>query len=155
MNDYIPKDFDYAGAYYKTMLAKHWMNELIGPKIFENEDDELNRKLTKLNIMEKKRMLGIPLTDDDYEKSVNENKSFAQRPMNIAAITTKTFAQNLTSKPLPDLRFFEKPTSISSGNMPKASDFYPWLKYFEKERQAKIPKMNLAELLKMAVRKKL
>jgi hypothetical protein len=137
------------GYYYKTMLLNNFVRDYV-----PTEENRLNRELKRLDIATKKKMLGIPLTDDDYEKSVNENKPFMQRPASLMAIAASKINSHLTR--LPSLSAFEKPAinSIKLDNVTdnwKTLDKSPFFQYFKKNN-FRLP-INLADVYKIATKR--
>jgi hypothetical protein len=47
--------------------------------LMSREDNTLDRTEKRLSIIEHKRRLGLPVSDDDYEEATNEGKSFFSR----------------------------------------------------------------------------
>lgn len=148
MFDKMDKD-DWLAGYYKTMIANNILN-----RIWPSEDARLNSELAKLSIIEKKKTLGIPLTDDAYEDSVNEELSFdkARIPMAVAASQIKK--STVRSKALPDLRFFDKPTDMTiHAKNPSPLPLLDIL--MGKKSSLPVPKWDLEDIIKMAARKRI
>jgi hypothetical protein len=97
-------------AYYK---AKFWhdVRERAINNFAPNEIEDLDVKERRLDIVGKKKMLGIPLTDDDYETGVNEDRPFSQRNLGMMAVGANFLTG--TKKPLPDLKHFDKPGRLN------------------------------------------
>ena len=51
----------------------------IAQYIMSRGDEDLDRTEKRLSIIEHKRRLGLPVSDDDYEEANNEGKSFFSR----------------------------------------------------------------------------
>lgn len=97
-------------AYYK---AKFWhdVRERAINNFAPNEIEDLDVKERRLDIVGKKKMLGIPLTDDDYETGVNEDRTFSQKNLGLMALGTNLLIGK--KKPLPDLKYFDKPGKLN------------------------------------------
>lgn len=97
-------------AYYK---AKFWhdVRERAINNFAPNEIEDLDVKERRLDIVGKKKMLGIPLTDDDYETGVNEHRPFSQKNLGMMAVGANFLTG--TKKPLPDLKHFDKPGRLN------------------------------------------
>lgn len=117
--------------YYKTRL----INDL-QTRFLPTEEQSLDRDLKKLDVVSKKRMLGIPLTDDDYEDAVNDEKPFLQRNLGMMAVGGSAILGRAL-KPLPSLKAFEKPTVMNYGAAPKLNDLGGIFKYFGSATQNK------------------
>jgi hypothetical protein len=65
-----------------TAIERRYMAAKLGDqaldKIWESEDESLDRKQKRLSIMASQKALGLPYSDDDYEKSINEDRPFTQ-----------------------------------------------------------------------------
>jgi hypothetical protein len=97
-------------AYYK---AKYWhdIRERAINNFAPNEIEDLTIKERRLDILGKKKMLGIPLTDDDYETGVNEDRPFSQKNLGLMSVGAGLLTGQ--RKPLPDLKYFEKPGKMT------------------------------------------
>jgi hypothetical protein len=110
--------------YYKTRLLNDLQNRFL-----PTEEQSLDRDLKKLDLVSKKRMLGIPLSDDDYENAVNEEKPFVQRNLGMMAVGGSAILGRAL-KPLPSLKAFEKPAVMNYGSATKLNDLGGLFKYF-------------------------
>jgi hypothetical protein len=93
---------DLVALYYKTRLLKD-----LQTRFLPTEAESLDASLKKLDIMSKKRILGLPIGSDDYDVSVNEEK-----PLLTPAIVTAGVASRYFQKPstqLPALKHFAQP----------------------------------------------
>lgn len=64
------------GTYYKWMLANKVADFGIGAVSGRNEDERLARKDKILEIAQRKRALGLPYDDADYEEATNNDRPF-------------------------------------------------------------------------------
>jgi hypothetical protein len=132
--------------YYKTRLLNDLQNRFL-----PTEEQSLDRDLKKLDLVSKKRMLGIPLSDDDYEQAVNNEKPFLQRNLGMMAVGGSAILGGAL-KPLPSLKAFEKPAVMTYGPQPKLNDLGQIFKYFGQATTNK-PKEIAGDLLNGWIRR--
>jgi len=102
---------DLLKEYYKAKFL-HDLQAKAVHSFLPNDIEDLELKEKKLNIITKKKNLGIPLNDDDYELAVNEDKPFLQKNAGLMAIGLGFFGKKLTNN-LPDLKYFNKPKKLN------------------------------------------
>ena len=127
--------------YYKTRLLSD-----LQARFLPTQEQSLDRKLKQLDIMTKKSMLGMPINDNDYDTSVNQDKQFIPPTVTTAAIVSKYLKGE--AKPLPALKHFQPVAK----NMPLYTQdlraLHPIFGYLAKGNQQPKRTKNLADVLK-------
>lgn len=121
-------------------------------RFLPTEEQSLDRELKKLDVVSKKRMLGIPLTDDDYEDAVNDEKPFLQKNLGMMAVGGSAILGRAL-KPLPSLKAFEKPAVMNYGAAPKLNDLGGIFKYFGQAKAQNKTKEIAGDLLNGWIRR--
>jgi hypothetical protein len=133
-------------TYYKSRIAAQIIDR-VQSSYFPTEEQSLDKELKQLDVATKKRLLGMPLTDNDYEQAVNQDKDFLQKNYHLMGVGASALTK--TARKMPELRHFEKPSAqpaVSAAfKYVNSDDILPALKYFKK-----IPsqKSTLAGVLK-------
>lgn len=63
------------GTYFKKKTL-HDIGENLADGLFESGEEKLQRQNAELDIKMKRRALGLPMSDEDYEDATNENRPF-------------------------------------------------------------------------------
>lgn len=104
-------DFDkLMKSYYKSKFL-HDIQAKAVHSFLPNDIEDLEIKQKRLEILQQKKSLGIPYSSDDYEESVNEDKSFLQKDRQLMTVGFNWLYGKY--KPLPDLTPFEKPEKMN------------------------------------------
>lgn len=95
------------------------LSDQVADSLWESEDEKLDREDKRLSIAQRKRALGLPWSDDDYEKATNDGLSFTQKGALAAfgkaaadRIPAPSFLKPSTARGLMETRF---PNSTVAG----------------------------------------
>jgi hypothetical protein len=138
------KPEDLIALYYKTRL----LNDL-QTRFLPTENQSLDTSLKKLDIMSKKRILGLPMSDDDYEVSVNEEKPLLTPAVVTAGVASKYFEK--PSQQLPALKHFAPPAKNVAFSTKNINAINPVFGYILNKNPPK-KTINLNDVLKTFAR---
>ena len=88
--------------YMRHKLISEMGGKVLDRILPDSEDDRLRHQSMRTDIDYKRRMMGMPLNDDDYEKAVNDDFDFPQPATNLLGY----FGRKVSDR-LPSLRHFE------------------------------------------------
>jgi hypothetical protein len=105
---------DLMTSYYKKKFFHEMQNSVLRG-FFPSDSETLDTKAKKLDIAYKKKMLGMPLTSEDYVDSVNKEEPIIGKAFQLTALGASYIGNQLGNKkkPLESMKIFNKPSKFN------------------------------------------